>query len=296
MLQSVKQPPGPCAERKTRRAPRSLVCAAGGNARRWPNTKGGNIVVRARTSGRPPSSREASFPSPKRPRSRLRDPFAPVLPLAPLETPTPRRVTGAVECGTWGCVCRITQAEPARRCDVLRCPPTQDIPKAPGRICDTPEPYAVKRKIPPENRGDHFSALCLFAREKTFFFCDDWATSCSRLRLFTCALKTCRPLVDLTSADESAAESATRCETEERRCECSQSRTAALKEEPKIKRAPCGARAIYPRPTPLGTRARRRRTSRTEHARTCGPRRSKDWRRLALDPRASFTRHDPRTG
>jgi len=47
--------------------------------------------------------------------------------------------------------------------------------------------------------------------------------------------------------------------------------------------------------TPLGTRVRRRRTSRPDHARTCAPRRGKGWHRLALDPRASFARHDPRT-
>ena len=83
------------------RAPRSLVCAAGGNARRWPNPKGGNIVVRARTFGRPPSSRDASFRAPKRLRSRLRYPFAPLFPVAPLQAPTPRRVTGADECGVY---------------------------------------------------------------------------------------------------------------------------------------------------------------------------------------------------
>ena len=37
--------------------------------------------------------------------------------------------------------------------------------------------------------------------------------------------------------------------------------------------------------TPLGTRGRRRLTSRTDNARTCAPRRGEGWQRLALDPR-----------
>ena len=97
----MKHPPGPRAARKPRRAPRSLACAVSGNARRWPNPKGGNIVVRARTFGRPPSSRDASFRAPKRLRSRLRYPFAPLFPVAPLQAPTPCRVTGADECGVY---------------------------------------------------------------------------------------------------------------------------------------------------------------------------------------------------
>lgn len=85
-------------------------------------------------------------------------------------------------------------------------------------------------------------------------------------------------------------------ETEERRCRESRLATRCCSRKVKKKRCRRRARARSALDaTPLGTRVRRRRTSRPDHARTCAPRRGKGWHRLALDPRASFARHDPRT-
>lgn len=160
MLKSVKLPPGPCAARNIRRAPRSLVCAAGGNARRWPNPKGGNIVVRARTFGRPPSSRDASFRAPKRLRSRLRYPFAPLFPVAPLQVPTPRRVTGADECGVYHE--RVSNHRRART--TLR-PASLSSPKRYSERArwnfQTPWAYDVCAKNPAENWSLRKKLSCL---------------------------------------------------------------------------------------------------------------------------------------
>jgi hypothetical protein len=85
-------------------------------------------------------------------------------------------------------------------------------------------------------------------------------------------------------------------ETEERRCRDWRVATRCCSRKVKKKRCRRRARARSALDaTPLGTRVRRRRTSRPDHARTCAPRRGKGWHRLALDPRASFARHDPRT-
>lgn len=176
MLKSVKLPPGPCAARNIRRAPRSLVCAAGGNARRWPNPKGGNIVVRARTFGRPPSSRDASFRAPKRLRSRLRYPFAPLFPVAPLQVPTPRRVTGADECGVYHE--RVSNQRRART--TLR-PASLSSPKRYSErahgISRLRGHTTCARKIPPKI-GPLEKSSPVSPREKTAFAGDDWATDC----------------------------------------------------------------------------------------------------------------------
>ena len=100
-------------------------------------------------------------------------------------------------------------------------------------------------------------------------------------------------------AYETATGRAASCVSRNRRTQVSRLRVATRCCSRKVKKKRCRRRARARSAldaTPLGTRVRRRRTSRPDHARTCAPRRGKGWHRLALDPRASFTRHDPRTG
>ena len=99
-------------------------------------------------------------------------------------------------------------------------------------------------------------------------------------------------------AYETATGRAASCVSRNRRTQVSRLRVATRCCSRKVKKKRCRRRARARSAldaTPLGTRVRRRRTSRPDHARTCAPRRGKGWHRLALDPRASFARHDPRT-
>jgi hypothetical protein len=279
VLTSVKQPPGSCGARNIRRAPRSLVCAAGGNARRWPNPKGGNIVVRARTFGRPPSSRDASFRAPKRLRSRLRYPFAPLFPVAPLQAPTPRRVTGADECGVYHERVSNHRARTTLRPASLSSPKKIFRARSDG-ISRLRGHTTCARKIPPKI-GPLEKKPPLSPRKRQH----SQATIGRRTvgRLFTTETRT-KSTADV--ADESAAgvlpfSELRKAELRNRRTQVGRCRFESAKNNLGL----CARARSALDTTPLGTRGRRRLTSRTDNARTCAPRRGEGWQRLALDPR-----------
>ena len=192
--------------------------------------------------------------------------------------------------------------QPAR-CVLLRCRPDQDIPDNLRGNFETAEAYAgtpkkSRRKNAPSRETR--SVAKKVRREKTekkdvdwtndfrAFFCvtDETASRTRRERRHT------RPLTWHTKRRQ--ARPAAFRKTEERRCRCRDSLLFAKSKKSTLSSTSARARSALDA-TPLGTRVRRRRTSRTEHARTCAPRRGKGWHRLALDPRASFARHDPRT-
>ena len=75
------------------------------------------------------------------------------------------------------------------------------------------------------------------------------------------------------------------CLSERQNCETDERSSGCRFESAKNNLGLCARARSALDTTPLGTRGRRRLTSRTDNARTCAPRRGEGWQRLALDPR-----------
>ena len=223
-------------------------------------TRKAGILSYARTFGRPPSSRDASFRAPKRLRSRLRYPFAPLFPVAPLQAPTPRRVTGADECGVYHERVSNHRARTTLRPASLSSPKKIFRARSDG-ISRLRGHTTCARKIPPKI-GPLEKKPPLSPRKRQH----SQATIGRRTvgRLFTTETRT-KSTADV--ADESAAgvlpfSELRKAELRNRRTQVGRCRFESAKNN--LAR---GARAFALDTTPLGTRGRRTHESNRQRAR-----------------------------